>query len=675
MDYETIIDCFVAVFIHYKDDSVMKVFVINEDRNDFVEFTKFLSDCSKNNQWHISYNGLEFDAQITQHVMTNTPMYAKMSGKQIAQKLYKYAQETISRKDRNEFVEYAPSKLWIKQIDLFKMNHWDNRAKMSSLKWIQYSMDWDNVEEMPHPHYVPVETDEQLEKITSYCINDVMSTKDILKHSKEQIMLRQTLTKEYGIDLYSASEPRISKELFLHFLHEKLGWNKYEIKQLRTPRPYIILADCILPYVQFKTPEFKGVLDYFRKLVITSTKDGFKHSIQYRGVQTDYGLGGIHGATSPGIYKAKAGWTIVTSDVTSFYPNLAIKNGFHPEQLPKKEFCELYEWIFEERKKIPKTNIKNYVFKIILNSTYGLTGDENSFLYDPRMTMQITINGQLLLSMLYEMISEEIPDSIPLMQNTDGLETMIPTAAVGRYMDICSKWEQLTQLNLEHDHYSKMVIRDVNNYIAVSVEKVVKSDPKENLTAEQVWNNMKKSSPSYRFITDGTDFYYQAVKCKGAFEWEDLAKRKVSVFHKNKSFLIIPKAIHAYFVNNIKPEDYLATNQDIVDYCAGVKAKGGWHFEEQHITDGTFFKVKLQKIVRYHVSKSGGKIVKCHPDGREIQVESGPWLQTVVNRIDKKKPFQHYDLNLKYYLEEIYKQIEQMEKTKINSYTQLSLIF
>jgi hypothetical protein len=289
------------------------------------------------------------------------------------------------------------------------------------------------------------------------------------------------------------------------------------------------------------------------------------------------------------------------------------------------------------------------------------------------MTMQITVNGQLLLSMLYEMICEEIPEAIPLMQNTDGLETMIPTAYVQKYMDICTLWEQLTNLSLEHDRYTKMVIRDVNNYIAVIAEKKVKDDPKEGLTAQEVWNKMKKSSPSYKFRTDGTDFFYTAVKCKGAFEWEDLHKKKVAVFHKNKSFLIIPKAIHAYFVHGTKPEDFLAQNQELTDYCAGVKAKGGWHFQEQFLNDGQFFSIKLQKIVRYFVSNTGSKIVKCHPDGREIQVESGPWLQTVINRIDKNKPFQDYDLNLKYYLEEIYKQIDQMEKIKPKSFTQLSL--
>jgi hypothetical protein len=731
MDYETICNCFVAVFTHYKEDT-RRVFVVHENRNDFPQYVQFLKDCVSNKEWHISYNGLAFDAQITQWVLQNQQKLLPLSSPNLVKEIYQFAQDVISRTDRGEFSLYAPYQLQIKQIDLFKMNHWDNRAKMSSLKWIQYSMDWENIEEMPHPHNQPVLSQDTLEKVITYCINDVESTKEILNFSKDQIKLRQTLTKEYGIDLYSASEPRISKELFLHFLSEKLGWNKIEIKQLRTTRSYIILAECILPYVKFKTPEFNNVLDFFRTKVITSTKDGFKHSVTYRGVQTDYGLGGIHGAISSGIYEAKPGWTIMTSDVISFYPNLAIRNGFAPEHLPKKEFGELYEWFFDERKKIPKSDPKNYVFKIILNSTYGLTGDENSFLYDPKMTMQITVNGQLLLSMLYEMIYEEIPEAIPLMQNTDGLETMIPTAYVQKYMDICARWEQLTNLSLEHDQYTKMVIRDVNNYIAVTAEKKAKDDPKEGLTAEQVWNKMKKSSPSYKFRTDGTDFFYTAVKCKGAFEWEDLHKKKVAVFHKNKSFLIIPKAIHAYFVYGTKPEEFLAQNTNILDYCAGVKSKGGWYFETRQLVDdvpekyknmsieekrqyllangweqswsddnwvrhdavskeantgldterafnitvkklSVVQKTKLQKIIRYFVSNQGNKIIKCHSDGREIQVESGPWLQTVINRIDKNKPFQDYDLNLKYYLEEIYKQIDQMEKIKPKSFTQLSL--
>jgi hypothetical protein len=635
MDYETIVNCFIGVFQHYKDDTVTQVFTIHGKQNDFPVMIKFLNDCVSLNQWHISYNGLAFDAQITQWMIVNQKRLLTLPTDDLVKEIYAYAQEVIDRTNRNQFQQFRPDQLKIRQIDLFKLNHWDNKAKMSSLKWIQYSMDWDNVEEMPHHHSQPVTDDHTLQKVISYCINDVMSTKQVLVHSKEQIVLRQTLTKEYGIDLYSASEPRISKELFLHFLSKKLSWHKSEIKTLRTPRNEIYLGQCILPYIKFNTPEFQKMHDYFRTKVITSTKDGFKYTVKYKGMNTDYGLGGIHGARSAGAYEAPPGWTIMTSDVTSFYPNLAIRNGFHPAHLPKDEFCELYEWFFEERKKIPKSDPKNYVFKIILNSTYGLTGDENSFLYDPKMTMQITVNGQLSLSMLYEMICEEIPEAIPLMQNTDGLETMLPDEQVGKYHEICKRWCMMTKLELEHDEYSKMIIRDVNNYIAIS----------------------KKGK----------------VKCKGAFEWEDLDKKKVSVFHKNKSFLIIPKAIYAYFVNGIKPETFLLQNQDILDYCAGVKSKGSWYFEERYINKGTLTINRLQKIVRYYISKDGVKLVKCNPDGRSIQVESGEWMQTIVNKMNDSIPFSEYKINLSYYLEEINKQIEQIETTHPKAFQQLSL--
>jgi hypothetical protein len=634
MDYETICNCFIAVFQHYKTEET-KVFVVHEQRTDFPELIKFLNDCASKNQWHISYNGLNFDAQITQKLLLNQKALLKLDTQALVSYIYNYAQTVIDKSNKGDFAEFAPYKLKIKQIDLFKLNHWDNKAKMSSLKWIQYSMDWQNVEDMPHRHDQPVTDIHTLNSVISYCVNDVTSTKQILNHSKEQIQLRQNLSKEYGIDLYSASEPRISKELFLYFLEQKTGLSKTHLKTLRTPRDYIVLADCILPYIKFETEQFNKVLDYFRTKVITSTKDGFKHRMDFKGVKTDFGLGGIHGAIDSGVYEAKPGWTIMTSDVTSFYPNLAIKNNFAPAHLPQKEFGQLYEWFFEERKKIPKSDPKNYVFKIILNSTYGLTGDENSFLYDPKMTMQITINGQLLLSKLAEMVSLAIPECQPLMLNTDGMEMMIPNDKVELYLDICKQWEDLTQLALEHDEYSKMIIRDVNNYMAVS-------------------KNGK-------------------VKCKGAFEWEDLAKKKVATFHKNKSFLIIPKAIYAFFVHGTKPEDFLAANTNIFDYCGAVKAKAGWHFVDRQLVKGEVVNTKQQKIIRYYISNTGGKLVKCHQDGREIQVESGEWLQTTVNKLDSSKAYDTYDINLKYYLEEIYKEIEGIQELSFNKATQLSL--
>ena len=625
MDYETLSNCFIAVFEDVKSEDT-EIFVIHESRNDIVPFLSFLMRNINHNEWHVSFNGLSFDSQITEHFLKNGHDLLDMSGDEIARFIYSKAQGIIQRQNEGEFSEFSPRDLQIKQVDVFKLNHWDNPAKRSSLKWIQYTMDWKNIIDMPIHHSTEIVAD-QIPEVIKYCINDVRSTKQIMQLSKSQIDLRGSLTNEYGIDLYSASEPRISKELFLYFLSKETGIKKYDLRQLRTKRDKIVVDDIILPYIEFKTATFQNLLRKFREVVIYpgETKGGFKYSVQYKGVKTDYGLGGIHGARSSRVYKSTDDMIIMTSDVVSFYPNLAIRNKWSPAHLPQDEFCNLYEWFFEERKKIPKKDPKNYVYKIILNSTYGLSNDENSFLYDPEFTMRITINGQLSLTMLYEMLVEAIPGAIPLMQNTDGLETMIPREYVKKYMDICAEWERITNLQLEHDKYSKLVLGDVNNYIAVT--------------------------------EDGKS------KCKGRFEYENLA------LHKNKSFLIIPKALHAYFVDGVEPEEFMKQNQNIFDYCGGVKIKGDWTFYEHVITNGQFQKNELQHTIRYFISKTGCKVIKTNLlDGREIQIESGQWMQTIF--IDhEEKDFNDYNINLSFYLDKVKREIESLEPNR----NQLSL--
>jgi hypothetical protein len=236
--------------------------------------------------------------------------------------------------------------------------------------------------------------------------------------------------------------------------------------------------------------------------------------------------------------------------------------------------------------------------------------------------MFITVNGQLTLMMLYEMIMEAIPEAIPLLQNTDGVETVIPRSKQKIYMDVCKKWEEITNLNLEHDQYNKLVLADVNNYIAVD-------------------SNGK-------------------AKCKGRFEFENLA------LHKNKSKLIIPKALYAYFVDGTLPEETLKNNKNILDYCIGGKSKGNWQQVARSVKDGQADEEKLQKINRYYISNKGVKIIKINKsDKREIQLEAGRWMQTVMNKIENKT-WESYNINEKYYLDAIEKEINNIIGIKTN---------
>ena len=60
------------------------------------------------------------------------------------------------------------------QIDVFKMHHWDNLAKLSSLKWIQYSMDWQNIIDMPIHHKTEISTQAEIDVILEYCIMTIL---------------------------------------------------------------------------------------------------------------------------------------------------------------------------------------------------------------------------------------------------------------------------------------------------------------------------------------------------------------------------------------------------------------------------------------------------------------------------------------------------------------------
>jgi hypothetical protein len=345
----------------------------------------------------------------------------------------------------------------------------------------------------------------------------------------------------------------------------------------------------------------------------------------------------------------------MSSDVTSFYPNLAIKNKWSPGHFPVDEFCNQYEWFFEERKKIPKSNPMNYVYKIILNSTFGLSNDVNSFFYDPELCMRITINGQLSLMMLYEQIMERIPGAIPLLQNTDGVETVIPIEYKDEYMEICKEWEDLTSLNLEHDEYQKMILADVNNYIGINTFVEV------DITK---WREIKQANPHYLFKVDNNKFSFAPVKLKGRFDFHDLQ------LHKNKSKLVIPKALYEYFVNNTLPEEYIETNRNILDYCIGSKSKGSWKQVARQVKDGAYEQEDLQKINRYYISKSGVKMIKVNKeDQREIQLEAGRWLQVVFNDMKLKPKWEEYNIDKKYYLDAIENEINGIINVSSNQLT------
>lgn len=267
------------------------------------------------------------------------------------------------------------------------------------------------------------------------------------------------------------------------------------------------------------------------------------------------------------------------------------------------------------------------------NSVYGKSNDVYSWLYDPQYTMATTINGQLLLSMLAEKLMN-IPDSNIIQINTDGLTMKIPRNKLSDYYDICIEWMNLTKLQLEYAEYSKMIIWDVNNYLA--------------------------------FYTNGK------CKAKGKCEFENIP------LHKNKSHNIIPYAVYKYFKEYISVEDTIKNHTNIFDFCAGVKAKksdkkGYSHYELHSIVDGEFKKQKLSKTVRYYISNKGATLIKVYEtddwEHVEAPIRKGnklikDWKVTYFNKAFYPNDFKEYNIDYNYYITKAREWILNIENKK-----------
>ena len=615
-DLETL-DVFTATYLD-RDSDETRVFVIDNELDDRELMFEFLDNEVAG---LVGFNSINFDAQILEYMYRNPDCTAG--------DIRRYAQIITSDNDRmNDVPEW---RLRHKHLDLYRIHHFDNKNKRTGLKWCEFSMDLENIEDMPSDG----EGENWLQMILSYNLNDVIATKELYKRTISMIELRKQLTKMYGINLINASDSKIGSELTLKLYCQKTGKNIKDVRSMRTYRKSIKIGDIIFPYVKFNSDIFNLVLNHFKNLEIKDTKSGSEFSVNYKDFQFDYGSGGIHGSISNSVVESDKEYVIIDADVSSLYPSIAIVNGLYPRHLGR-EFVDIYNQEIVVPRLIAKKEGNKVLadgFKLAANSVYGKSNDVYSWLYDPQYTMATTINGQLLLTMLAEMLME-IDDSKLIQINTDGLTMRIPRDKGTQYFDICEKWMKITNLELEYVKYSKMIIFDVNNYLA--------------------------------FYTNGK------YKAKGRCEFEDIP------LHKNKSFAIIPRTFYEYHKNNVEPVEFITNHNNIYDFCAGVKSKrsdkrGGNWYQLHWIENGDYKTKKLSKTVRYYVSNKGATLIKHSEDGSQSHVEAPvrkgnrimkDWKVTYFNKSVKHNDFSKYDIDYTYYISKVNEWITDIKDKK-----------
>lgn len=462
-DCETYPNVFTATFYRPSDEATWR-FEISFRKNEGVELFQFLTQIRSSDGELVGFNNVGFDYPVIHELISR-------GGHISAYELYQKADAIINGDHENRFEHLVWESDWyIPQIDLFKIHHFDNMARSTSLKMLEFNMRADSIQDLPFTPGTDL-TSEEIDQLIPYNDHDVFQTAAFLEHTLPMIEFRRELSQKYGRNFINHNDTKIGKDYFIMEL-ERLGIPCYDRssgrkKPRQSLRPTIDLGDVILPWIKFSRPEFQRVRDWLASQTITETKGTFKDlSCTVDGFQYDFGLGGIHGSIESTIVTSDEEYQLIDLDVASYYPNLGIVNRFYPEHLGE-EFCDIYQAVYEQRKSYAKGTPENAMLKLALNGVYGDSNNQYSPFYDPKYTMSITINGQLLLCVLAELLAT-IPDLTMIQINTDGLTVRCPRYQSDTVMFIAKCWEEQTGLELERADYKMMAIRDVNNYIAIS---------------------------------------------------------------------------------------------------------------------------------------------------------------------------------------------------------------
>lgn len=567
---------------------------IGDRINESAEIVAFCNYLASAKARMVGFNNVGFDYPIL-HLLLRM-------GRSDAATLYQKAQAIIDSQDENRWLHgVKPGDRIVEQVDLYLIHHFDNRARSTSLKVLQFNMRQGSIQDLPFP-VGSILTPEQIPVLRHYNRHDLDTTEAFYNESHEQIKFREQLTAKHQRDFMNHNDTKIGKDFFVMEL-ERAGIPCYDYspEKGRTPRqtrrPVIHLKDAILPNIQFQTPDLQRVLAWLKEQSVSETKGVFKDlTAQVGNFALTFGLGGIHGSLENTHVESDEQNVIVDLDVASMYPNIAIVNRFRPAHYPEK-FCDIYSSLYEQRKAHAKGTPENAMLKLALNGSFGAGNDQFSVFYDPLFLLQITLTGQLQLAMLVEWLAGYVPGLRLIQANTDGVSVVIPRAQEPRLDEIVKHWEKYTGLTMEKALFKSLHIRDVNNYIGQ-------------------YENGK-------------------IKRKGAYSHAFNPGVELG-WHQDWSALVVPKAVERVLLHDAPIRTTLENWPDRMDFMLRIKVPRTGYLTVRSGPDAQ--ETQAQNTTRYYVAKGGVQMGKWLPPlkdstmWRRTSVEAG-WTVCVCNEI------------------------------------------
>lgn len=622
-------------------------FEISERKNQLRELVKFFKQVDKYITWgdyyttniniptniiFCGYNNLHYDNPIINYIIEYEDKLMQYNIPTICSSIFNLSKTiTTSSEDNIDAWKHWKYQIWFDTFDILTMLY-SNKLRVG-LKEIQVTMQYPNVQEFVCDWTKPLPL-EDFDSMIDYNINDIESTSELLNRCKKDVNLRIAIEDEYGVRVLSKDGVNIGMKILTQKYLEKTGLTWQDIKDLRSPMSVIPLKDVILPFIKYDSPILQRVLDDMKNQIVSPGRKGYENKFVFNNLRYSVGVGGIHSVNSPEIIIPRDDEMLIDIDVASLYPSMLIEYEFYPKHLGK-EFLEVYKQIKDERieAKHNGDKVKNETLKLALNGLSGNLQNEHNFCYSPFAVMQIRINGQLLLLMLAEKLTQ-IGCRI-VQANTDGLFVLLKKDVYSKANSICREWEQLTKLTLEEDRFKAMYQYAINDYFAITEDNKVKEKG--------------------MFIT--------AVK-----------------LGKGLTPKIIPKAIISFFKDGISVEDTIKNCTDIRDFLMSEKTGKQWHVE--------YMNEEQQRTNRFYASTNGGYLWKWKDTGHkegEIITYTEPYVGehkykasarqyqnmltasgvTLLNKFDDK-PIEERKINYRYYIMEAYKIIRDLKPLQLS---------
>jgi hypothetical protein len=599
-------------------------FVVNPytGENTLEDMVKLYQHFEFNQTEIVSFNGVHFDTPVLLYIIKNWKRLSKLSDLEICEDIKQFANLIIFsdewwKIDWN-YRDYRFSPFC--EVDVFL--YWSKelrKAKGISLKKLGIQLGYPVVQELPFDPTLPV-PESSIPQIIEYnAIHDI-GILELLMTAKfrwqgksssfeEMLQLRKDMAVEFNLptQCYSWDSVKLGVRILLSEVKDQ---DKLIDKDVSFK-----IGDIISPIVSFEQSHCSTWNDKISKgkaatcfsavyndIQDKTVEDQISYRIYYNDTVFDMKKGGLHSKNPSIIYKPKPGYRLLTFDVASYYPSLA---GLFVSSLSSR-MTQLKDDRIALKDQGLGDSPRATGYKLGMNGSIGQTNQAESSVANPRFFYSITINGQFFLLMLVERLSALTGLQV-VVANTDGCELMVPEHQIPLYEKICKQWQDETGMLLEFDEYQKIIMMNVNNYLAIT----------------------KSGKP----------------KTKGVFVLEpDLGN--------SSDFLIVPKLLHKYYLEGIKPE--VAINQipfNIMDYCGSQKVSKQFTvvYGKEEVS---------QRLNRYYISTEGKPMFKK----KEGKRYAFPGLKgrgvVIYNNIgDKLLP-----IDQSFYIAEAYKIINEIKE-------------